>query len=350
MMKILVVDGSHAMRAQVVDALSGLTGVVVQGAVAALSDAVRAVDACPLDGIVTGSELPDGDVLGLIAAARRRCISTVVVYGADDTDRRREAWLEAGASHVVDGQVGELTTTLFEVAQLHSTEGSERYALLGRIAAGVAHDINNYLVAAEIALTYAERGTVAEARTDLRDVRASFDGIARLARSLTTYARGSAPTPEDLELAPLVQRTLDCFRRVIPEDVRIVIDVAPQITTVRGVASELEQLVLNLALSTCDAMPWGGTQWWFVDREGSHAIRLEVANSPLGPPADDGNGSGTLGASNRQARKGGGLGLGIVRSIVESHGGTLRAGRALGGGTKIVVVLPAALPPALPPG
>ena len=345
-MKILVVDSSHDTRAQVVGALSELHGVVVQGAVGELTDAMRALEDCPLDGVVTRSELPDGDVLRLIEAARRRCMPTMVVYGAPDSDARRQTWLEAGASHVVEGHLGDLTTALRDAARLHSTEGADRSALLGRMTAGVAHDLNNYLAAAEIALTYAERTTACEARVDLRAVRASLDGMTRLAKSLTQYARGDAPAAEPIELGPLVRRTLECFRRVIPDDVRLVVDEAPLTPAIRGVPSELEQLVMNVVINASDEMPGGGTLWLMIDRQGTHGVRLEAACTPDPAPIDDGFPRGGAAAAERAGRdrvrrSGGALGLGIVRRVVESHAGTLRIGRALGGGAKLVIVLPA---------
>ncbi len=336
-MKILVVDASPDVRGRVVRSLSELTGIVVQGAVADLRDATRAIEAIPLDGVVTGTSFPEGDVLHLLAAAQRRRIGAVVVFAAIDA-AQRERYFAAGASHVVDGRLDDLTATILGVS--HGQRPPDPFALVGRLAVGVAHDINNYLAAAEVALAFAERAAHEDSRKDLHQVRTSFDGILRIARSLTSYARGGQPTSEAVEIEPLVRRVLDAFGRTIPEGVRVIVEAGASVPTVRGVASELEQVVLNLVLNACDAMVWGGTLWLVIERGPAGHVRLEVSDSGRGLPPEVLASEGATSPSSKQGKYGGGLGLGIVRSIVERHGGSIELGRATGGGTSVKVLLP----------
>lgn len=210
------------------------------------------------------------------------------------------------------------------------------FALVGRLAAGAAHDINNYLTAAQASLTLAERDPD---RRDLRQVRVSFDAIARIARSLTIYARGGQPVAEPVELEPLVRRTLDAFGRSIPEGVRVIVAVAGGVAPVRGVASELEQVILNLVINACDAMVQGGTLWLILERGSAGYVRLEVSDSGGGLPPDVVASTSAISPSSKRGA-GRGLGLGIVRLIIERHGGSLELGRRVGGGTTIEVSLP----------
>ena len=216
------------------------------------------------------------------------------------------------------------------------------FALIGRLAVGVAHDINNYLAAAEVALSFAERAANDEMKRDLRQVRASFDGITRVARSLTSYARGTRPTPEQLELELLIRRVFDAFGRMVPEGVRVIIESSEGAPLVRGVASELEQLVLNLVLNACDAMASGGTLWLVVERAGPGRLRLVVEDSGGGLPPGVVASVGATTPSSKVGRDGGGLGLGIVRAIVERHEGELELGPSPRGGSRIEITLPAA--------
>ncbi|CAN5876905.1 hypothetical protein BH11MYX3_BH11MYX3_27620 [soil metagenome] len=231
----------------------------------------------------------------------------------------------------------ELSVKVLEGVQ---AETSDAFALVGRLAVGVAHDINNYLAAAEVALAYAERAATGDSRNDLRDVRASFEGVLRIARSLTSYARGAHPAPERIELEPLIRRLLEVFGRVIPEGVRVIMEVGSDLPAVSGVASELEQIVLNLVLNACDAMTWGGTLWLILLRGPGGHLQLEVADTGRGLPREVINSEGPTTPSTKRGRTGGGLGLGIVRSLVERHGGTVELGRAPGGGTSVRVLLP----------
>ena len=337
MMKILVVDASSEIRTRVVRSLSELAGVVVQGAVADLHDATRAVEAIPLDGIVTGSTFPEGDVVHLLAAAQRRQLGAVVVFSAVD-GALRERYLAAGASHVVEGRIDELTATILGMSR--SESAPDPFALVGRLVVGVAHDINNYLAAAEVSLAFAERAAREDIKRDLRQVRASFDGITRIARSLTSYARGGQPVAEHVELEPLIRRTLEAFGRMVPDGVRVILEAAGNVPPVHGVASELEQVILNLVLNACDAMVWGGTLWLILERGPSGHVRLEVADTGRGLPPEVIASSGATSPSSKHGKACGGLGLGIVCAIVDRHGGSLTLGRSAGGGTRVAVLLP----------
>jgi len=336
-MKILVVDASAEVRTRVVRTLSALSGIVVQGAVADVRDATRAVEAIPLDGLVTGTTFPEGDVMDLLSAAQRRQLGAVVVFAAIDASLRT-SYLSAGASHVVEGRIDDLTATILGVARDESLP--DPFALVGRLAVGVAHDINNYLAAAEVSLAFAERSAHGDLERDLRQVRASFDGITRIARSLTSYARGGQPVAEQLELEPLIRRTLDAFGRIVPDGVRVILEAGGNVPAVHGVAAELEQLVLNLVLNACEAMVWGGTLWLIVERGPGGTVRLEVADTGRGLPPDVIASDGPIAPSTKHGKAGSGLGLGIVRAIVERHGGSVTLGRSSGGGTSVSVILP----------
>lgn len=219
-------------------------------------------------------------------------------------------------------------------------ETPDPMALIGRLAVGAAHDINNYLAAGEVALAFAERAAGEEMKKDLRQVRASFDGVARIARALTAYARGGQPGAEMVELEPLIRRVLESFGRIIPDGVRVVVETGSDLPAVRGVASELEQVVLNLVLNACEAMLWGGTLWIIVERGPGGHLRLEVADTGRGLPPEVKASAGSTSPSGKHARARNGLGLGIVRQVVERHGGTVELGRAVGGGTSVVILLP----------
>lgn len=243
------------------------------------------------------------------------------------------------ASSTTDMKTDELSATVLDAMNVEPP--ADPFALVGRLAVGVAHDINNYLAAAEVALAYAERAASGDSRRDLSDVRASFDGVLRIARSLTMYARGAQPAPEPIVVEALIRRLLAVFGRMIPEGVRVVMEVGSDLPTVTGVVSELEQVVLNLVLNACDAMVWGGSLWIILLRSPGGQLRLEFADTGPGVSSEVMQSGGPISPSTKHGRIGSGLGLGIVRQLVERHGGSVELGRAAGGGTSVRVLLPA---------
>lgn len=336
-MKVLVVDQSREARALLVGAMAERRGVVVQGAVSSFAEAVRALGSCSLDAVITGTELPDGDVEGLVATARRLSVTSVVVLSHDDPHQRAR-FLSAGASHVVTAHASDLVSWLDVGAPVETSP----FPLIGRLAAGVAHDINNYLSAATVSLAMVEHADLpAEAREELARAREAFGGISRLVENLTLYARGGTPGPSAIDLPALVRATLDTFRHAVRRDVQVIVETEVGLPEIQGVRGELEQLVLNLVINACDAMPWGGKLWVIVERGGSGELRLEITDTGSGVIEDVARSSGVTSPSSHGPGRGAGLGLGVVRSVVERHHGTLRIGRRNSGGTSVVIGLPA---------
>ena len=336
-MRILVVDQSREARALLVGAMAQRRGVVVQGAVASFAEAVRALGSCSLDAVVTGTGLPDGDVEGLVATARRLSVTSVVVLPHEDPHARAR-FLSAGASHVVTARAPDLVSWL----ELGDRTEISPFPLIGRLAAGVAHDINNYLSAATVSLALVEHASMpADAREELSRAREAFSGITRLVENLTLYARGGTPAPTSLDLPALVRATLETFRHAIRRGVQVIVETEVGLPLLQGVRGELEQLVLNLVINACDAMPWGGKLWVIVENGGPGELRLEITDTGSGVLEEVASSDGATSPSRQRPDRGTGLGLGVVRSVVARHHGTLRIGRRNSGGTSVVIGLPA---------
>src|SRR6266576_5268962 len=122
--------------------------------------------------------------------------------------------------------------------------------LLGRMAAGVVHDLNNYLAVIHANLTLFER---APAERDL--LARALEGVAqagRLTSTLLDHVRGEEQPLGDVEFGPLVQRTLALFERTLPSNIELEVQIAPGLGPVRGAPTQLEQLVLNLVVNAVD--------------------------------------------------------------------------------------------------
>jgi signal transduction histidine kinase len=335
-MKVLIVDGSKQRRRDLVESLGDVANIVIQGAVPDLQSALRVLLEASPDVIVTGTLLPDGD--GMLLIERIRNLSrppTIVITANPSSEEQRDRYLAAGAAHYVDDD--ELKAALSSLARrrLGSIAPEESQRLIGRMTAGVVHDLNNYLNVIEVTVRLLRRDPE-DADKLWQQMRAALDAIARLTASVMMYARGGAPEPELLDFGAVVRDVLGLMARIIPPTVALTVEIADGMP-VRGVRAELEQLVLNLTFNSIDAMPTGGELHVTV-RYRSAAVVLEVADTGSGLFALT---TGALSLSTKRA--GHGLGLGIVRGVIDRHHGALRVRSRTTGGTLATVMLPIAI-------
>jgi signal transduction histidine kinase len=327
MMKVLVVDGSRSDRKQIVEALETVSLVAVQGAVADLESARRALASNTPDIVVTAVRLPDGDGIDLIAAARDvSSAPSIVVVGNKTT---REEWrrhLEAGADRFVDRERGldELRDVVGALVAGRTADSDDPMRVVGRLAAGVAHDLNNYL-----AIIGATTDVLQRVPNDPKlwhQLRVATDKAMRLTATLVAHVRGDQPTFEMIDFGKLVRSTVELVWSSIDGRIDVAIDIGDRLPIVRGVPAELEQLVLNLVLNAADAMPDGGDLRIAVAPLGRSGVVLEVSDTGPGFDVDTLDQRGVLSPSSKPDRRGG-LGLGIVRRIVDRHDARLRARR-----------------------
>lgn len=327
-MRVLVVEGSQEDRRAIVDALMPLDEIAVQGAVADVQSAIRAIVAESPDVVVTGVELADGSGLELIERARLaphppRIVVVAPAPTRDDWQRH----LAAGADRFVerDRELDELRTVMGTLARPRDP-AEDDLRLLGRIAAGVTHDLNNYLGALGVTLALLDRDPrspelVAQARE-------CAERMGRLTSAMLQYVRGDAPAMRPVDLCDIVRGALRVIDRIIPSNVAVDLELSELARPVNGTLAELEQLVLNLVVNALDAMPAGGLLRIRVQPTGATATFLEIT--------DDGRGIETPRPGRRP-----GLGLGIVRRVVARHHGAVKLVPGSDGGTVATVFLPA---------
>jgi PAS domain S-box-containing protein len=232
---------------------------------------------------------------------------------------------------------------------------SQKLEAVGRLAGGIAHDFNNVL---NVVMGYAEllaRPLPAEApeRKKLGKILAAAERAASLTRQLLAFSRQQVLQPRVLEVGVVVNDVTAMLKRVLGEDVELVVNLAAT-GRVRADPGQVEQVLLNLAVNARDAMPTGGN------------LTVETADAELDdlyarvrPPALEGryvmlavsdSGEGMDAAT--QARifepffttkgkgKGTGLGLSTVYGIVKQSGGYVWVYSERGVGTTFKIYLP----------
>ena len=309
-----------------------MSEIAVQGAVADLQSAVRAIHDEAPEIVVTGIELPDGSGLDLIESARQAPKPPKIVVVAEMPTR--DEWcrhLAAGADRFValDSDLAELRDVIVGLAR-SAPQTSDELALVGRLAAGVTHDLNNYLGALSLDLAMLQRNP---SETDLvTHAIEATDMMTRLAQALLHYVRGEQPAMQLVDMSSIVRNVVRLVQRSIPRSVKLELDLSDKIKRIYGAPAELEQAVANLVLNSIDAMPDGGTLRLRVQPTGADAVFVEVADE----------GSGLPGPTTKPGRRMG-LGLSIVRRVVERHRGTLRISPREPRGTIVTILLPTRL-------
>jgi two-component system, NtrC family, sensor kinase len=228
------------------------------------------------------------------------------------------------------------------VAMEAALKEKDRLASLGMLAAGVAHEVNTPITGissyAQMLIAETPEG---DPRHDLlRKVEKQTFRAARIVNSLLELARDRQGDARPLDIGELLAESADLLRERL-EKRRVVLHVergaAP--LEVLGNDGELQQVFTNLLLNAADAMPQGGEIFLAACLEGDRA-RVTVRDTGSGIPESARDKIFQPFFTTKTGQGGTGLGLAISQSIVERHGGTLRADNDPRGGAEFTVELP----------
>ena len=237
---------------------------------------------------------------------------------------------------------------------------AQRLDGLGRLASGIAHDLNNILLPILIS-----PGLLREKLKDdlSRDIVDSIEVSARrgadIVRQLLTFGRGSEGERVTVLLPSLVNEMLGIMRETFPKSINLRSTVPAEVWPVRGDQTQLHQVILNLCVNARDAMPGGGELLLAVENctvdeamaranTGAHPGRhvlLRVADTGVGIPPDHLDKIFDPFFTTKEVGQGTGLGLSTVLGIVSSHGGFIQIESIVGCGTQFRIYLPACAQP-----
>jgi PAS domain S-box-containing protein len=234
---------------------------------------------------------------------------------------------------------------------------SQKMEAIGQLAGGVAHDFNNLLTViagnAELLLENPILDS-GQARECLQDIKQAGLKAASLTRQLLAFSRKQLLAPEVLNLSELVANLEKMLRRLIGEDIVLVTDLAPHLWLVKADPGQIEQVILNLAVNSRDAMPQGGklsitTANAVLDAELSLAsLPCRSGDYVLLSVHDTGSGMDEITRARifepffttKEVGKGTGLGLATVYGIVSQSNGHIEVSSEIGRGTTFHIFLP----------
>src|SRR5688572_21986758 len=119
-------------------------------------------------------------------------------------------------------------------------ELDDSFRLLGRMTAGVAHDLNNYLTVLRVSFDLLEQREADQLLWDR--AREAIDGAIELNRNLIEYVRGARPEARAIDISALVRKVLGMVGRLVTPAIVVVVDEQANLPPVRGVGPELEQM------------------------------------------------------------------------------------------------------------
>jgi PAS domain S-box-containing protein len=222
---------------------------------------------------------------------------------------------------------------------------SERLALAGQLASGLAHEVGTPLnvIAGTAEFLLSDLDADDPRRADLDIISQETHRVAELVRRLLGLVRERSELRSPLDMHGLLDHSLRLLDyRFQKEAITVVKQYAPELPPILGVRSELEQVFLNLLVNAWHAMPTGGTITITTQRQGSQAV-IAIADTGCGIPEEHMSRLFEPFFTTKPPEQGTGLGLSVAHQIITAHGGRIDIASLVRHGTTVTITLPLAV-------
>jgi two-component system, cell cycle sensor histidine kinase and response regulator CckA len=269
---------------------------------------------------------------------------------------------QAGQVLYYEGSLEEITEKKRAAEEMLSLQGqlrqSQKMEAIGRLAGGIAHDFNNLLTVisgySQLSLSLLQEGN--SLRDNILEIQRATERAAALTRQLLAFSRRQILDMKLIDLNLIIQDIDKMLRRVIGEDIELVTLLAGGLWKVKSDPSQIEQVILNLAVNSRDAMPKGGrlsleSSNTELDQEYARShmgvkpgpyVKLLVRDTGVGMPLEVQERVFEPFFTTKEKGKGTGLGLSTVYGIIKQSGGNIWVQSELGQGTTFEIYLPRA--------
>jgi len=233
---------------------------------------------------------------------------------------------------------------------------AQRMESLGTLASGIAHDLNNVLAPMLMSVQMLEMKFCDEhTQRLLKILETNVRRGAALVKQVLSFARGVEGERTILQVRHLILEIEQIGKQTFPKSIEISTDIPNDLCPVSANATQLHQVLMNLAVNARDAMPYGGAlsicaENLFIDENyaqmylgasvGDYVV-ITVANTGIGMPPEILDKIFEPFFTTKEFGQGTGLGLSTVIGIIKSHGGFVNVYSEVGKGTQFKVYLPA---------
>jgi two-component system cell cycle sensor histidine kinase/response regulator CckA len=328
-----------------------------------------ALDGGGIDLILSDYSMPAFDGLSALKMAHSRCpdVPVIFVSGTLGEEKAIDSLKNGATDYILKGSLGRLAPAVKRAmeevdARLERQRLEERFIeaqkmeVIGRLAGGIAHDFNNILAVImgynEVMLSELEPNS--ELYKGAEEIRNASERAAGLTKQLLVFSRKQTVQPVVLDLENSVQKLESMLRRLIGANIEMTIIGENSGGYIRADNGYIGQVLMNLVVNACDAMPNGGKltiatanvtlDQDYVDAHPGetpgHFVRLRVRDTGMGMTDDIKAHLFEAFFTTKPIGKGTGLGLATCQSIVRQCGGHIDVASELGQGATFDVYFP----------
>jgi PAS domain S-box-containing protein len=215
---------------------------------------------------------------------------------------------------------------------------TERLASVGKLAAGVAHEINNPLTNIMLASEkLSKMGLVKEVQESVNVIMRNVDAAARIARNLLAFSRRTTPVLRETDIMEILDSTLELLHSRM-KNIKIILDL-DKIPKIKVDPTQLQQVFTNILINAIQSMPDGGELRITGKTKGDY-LELSFEDTGKGIPREHLNKIFDPFYTTKEIGSGTGLGLSICYGIVKAHNGNIWVESRLNEGTKVTISLP----------
>lgn len=217
---------------------------------------------------------------------------------------------------------------------------AQKMEAIGILAGGIAHDFNNALTVisgnAELSLD----SVPVSSRKQIEHILEASDRASRLVQQILTFSRKESVHLKPLNLADIIQESLEMIRSVIPANIEIRKNIIGDCPNILGDKTQIHQIIVNLCTNASHAMEKTGGLLQLSLKRAGESLVLRIKDNGSGISQEDQQNIFDPFFTTKEVGKGTGLGLSVVCRIIENHQAEISVESALDEGTTFTVTFP----------